>query len=238
MPLAGGENVKILIVEDEPLMRDGLRELFAGQGFTVLEAITGPEGLVKARDAKPDLVVLDGMLPGLSGFDVLRTLRAEGRTTPVVMLTARGTELDKVMGFQLGVDDYVTKPFSVLELLGRVQAVLRRTRGPMAPVPAGPAALTIGLAEADFERLELRKDGLRVELPARAVELLQALAAHDGRIVGREALIDQVWGADQAIQGRRVDNLVVLLRQAIEPDPTAPVHLLTVHGRGYRLVLG
>ena len=223
-------------------MRDGLRELFAGQGFTVLEAATGPEGLVKARDAKPDLVVLDGMLPGLSGFDVLRTLRAEGRATPVVMLTARGTELDKVMGFQLGVDDYVTKPFSVLELLGRVQAVLRRTRGtgPMAsaPAPAGPAALTIGLAEADFERLELRKDGVRVELPARAVELLQALAAHDGRIVGRDALIDQVWGADQAIQGRRVDNLVVLLRQAIEPDPAAPVHLLTVHGRGYRLVLG
>lgn len=229
---------RILIVEDEPLMRDGLRELFAGQGFTVLEATTGPEGLVKARDARPDLVVLDGMLPGLSGFDVLRALRAEGRATPVVMLTARGTELDKVTGFQLGVDDYVTKPFSVLELLGRVQAVLRRTRGsaPLPAAPAGPARLAIGRAEADFERLELRREGALVDLPARAVELLRALAAHDGRILSRDALIDQVWGPDHDIQGRRVDNLVVLLRQAIEPDPASPVHLLTVHGRGYKLI--
>lgn len=228
---------RILIVEDEPLMRDGLRELFAGQGFTVLEAATGPEGLVKAREAHPDLVVLDQMLPGLSGFDLLRTLRAEGRATPVVMLTARGTELDKVMGFQLGVDDYITKPFSVLELLGRVQAVLRRTRGPGPPPgAAAPAPCTIGAAEADFERLELRKDGVRVDLPARAVELLAALVAQDGRIVSRDALIDQVWGPEHEIQGRRVDNLVVQLRQALEPDPAHPVHLLTVHGRGYRLV--
>lgn len=225
---------RILVVEDEPLMRDGLRELFAGQGFEVIEAATGPEGLLKGREARPDLIVLDVMLPGLSGFDVLRALRAEGRLTPVIMLTARGTELDKVSGFQLGVDDYVTKPFSVMELLGRVQAVLRRTAAP--PV-AAPAALGVGLVEADFARLELRRDGVRLDVAERAIELLQVLVAAEGRILSRDELIDKVWGADQAIQGRRVDNLVVVLRQALEPDPAEPVHLLTVHGRGYRLLM-
>jgi two-component system alkaline phosphatase synthesis response regulator PhoP len=223
----------VLVVEDEPLMLQGIRLLLAGKGYEVIEATTGSEALVKAGAAHPDLILLDVMLPGLSGFDVLRTLRGQGLRTPVIMLTAKSAELDKVMGFELGVDDYVTKPFSVLELLGRVQAVLRRA----APVEAPPPpALSLGGVEVDFQRLELRRDGERQDLPERALEVLRVLVEADGQIVSRDRLIDVVWGQDQAIQGRRIDNLVVKLRQALESNPAEPVHLLTVHGRGYRFV--
>jgi DNA-binding response OmpR family regulator len=224
---------RILVVEDEALMLQGLRHMLTSQGYEVLEAMTGPEALIKATAAGPDLILLDVMLPGLSGFDVLKALRGEGHRTPVIMLTSRGTELDKVLGFQLGVDDYVTKPFSVLELLGRVEAVLRRA----APVtPTAPAALALGEVEIDFQRLQLRREGQVVDLPERALELLRVLVEADGQIVSRDGLIDRVWGVDQAIGGRRVDNLVVKLRQALERDPALPRHILTVHGRGYRFV--
>ncbi|MDB5097717.1 MAG: response regulator transcription factor [Cyanobacteria bacterium RYN_339] len=224
---------RILVVEDEALMMQGLRHLLTSRGYEVIEAVTGPEALIKASAARPDLLMLDVMLPGLSGFDVLKALRGEGNRTPVIMLTSRGAEMDKVLGFQLGVDDYVTKPFSVLELLGRVEAVLRRA----APAQvAAPEALALGEVEVDFQRLQLRREGQAVELPERAIELLRVLVEADGQIVTRDGLIDRVWGVDQAIGGRRVDNLVVKLRQAIEADPAMPRHILTVHGRGYRFV--
>jgi DNA-binding response OmpR family regulator len=227
-------SARILVVEDEALMLQGLRHLLAGRGYEVIEAVTGPEALIKASAARPDLILLDVMLPGLSGFDVLKALRGEGHRTPVIMLTSRGAEMDKVLGFQLGVDDYVTKPFSVLELLGRVEAVLRRA----APAtPPAPPALALGPVEVDFHRLQLRREGQLVDLPERAIELLRVLVEADGQIVSRDGLIDRVWGADQAIGGRRIDNLVVKLRQAIEADPGEPRHILTVHGRGYRFVL-
>ncbi len=228
-------SARILVVEDEAPVRRGLVDLLAAQGHVVLAAETGPEGLVKAREGRPDLVILDVMLPGQDGFSVLRELRAAGFDVPVLMLTARGAELDKVTGFALGVDDYVTKPFSMLELLGRVAALLRRGGGKLAPA-AGPAALTLGEVAIDLRRLEARRDGRTLELPARAIELLAALARADGAPVSRDQLLDEVWGADHAANPRTVDNLVVRLRQAIEPDPAAPVHLVTVHGKGYRLV--
>jgi DNA-binding response OmpR family regulator len=227
-------SARILIVEDEADVLMGLEDLLRAKGHEVLSATTGPEGLTKAVAAAPDLILLDVMLPGLSGFEVLRKLRAAGHVTPVILLTARGAEVDKVLGFELGVDDYVTKPFSILELMGRIGAVLRRTGAGRA---AGPAALSLGEAEVDFERLELRRAGRPVELPQRAIAMLRVLAVADGRVVSRDQLIDEVWGRDQALNTRTIDNMVVRLRQAIEPDPEQPRHLLTVHGRGYRLVL-
>jgi len=207
-------STRILIVEDEAPVRAGLVDLLQAKGFEVLAAETGPEGLAKARAARPDLVLLDVMLPGTRGYDV-------------------GAELDKVLGFELGADDYVTKPFSILELMGRIQAVLRRTAP---PAPRELAPLTLGVVTVDFQRLELRRAGKRVELPTRALEVLEALARANGRIMSRDALLDAVWGRDQVVNPRTVDNLVVKLRQAIEVDPDRPHHLLTVHGRGYRFV--
>lgn len=224
---------RVLIIEDEPPVLRGLVDLFSAKGYEVVTAETGPEGLIKAASARPDLVLLDVMLPGLSGFDVLRAMRARQIRTPVVMLTAKGAEIDKVLGFELGVDDYLTKPFSILELLGRVQAVLRRS-APRSPDVQPP--LSLGDVEVDFASLELRKAGTRQALPERAIELLAVLDRAGGRIVSRNELIDAVWGADQALNPRTVDNLVLKLRQALEPDPNAPVHLLTVHGRGYRFL--
>lgn len=215
-------------------MRRGLRLLLASRGYEVIEAETGPQALVKAREARPDLVLLDVMLPGLSGFDVLQTLRADALHTPVILLTAKGTELDKVLGFSLGVDDYVTKPFSSLELVGRIEAVLRRCRATVAQSPL-PPALDVGGCEVDFGRMEVRRDGSVVPLPPRAIEVLAALARADGRVVSRDALCNQVWGAEGG-SPRTVDNLVVKLRQALEDSPGEPRHVLTVHGQGYRLV--
>lgn len=227
---------RILVVEDEAPVRRGLVDLLAAQGHAVLEAATGPEGLVKAREGRPDLVILDVMLPGQDGFAVLRDLRATGSRVPVLMLTARGAELDKVTGFALGVDDYVTKPFSMLELLGRVGALLRRAAPPPAAPAEGPAALRLGEVAIDLRRHEATRAGLPLDLPGSAYDLLAALARADGAPVGRDRLLDEVWGPDHAANPRTVDNLVVRLRQAIEPDPAAPVHLVTVHGKGYRLV--
>ncbi len=228
---------RILVVEDEAPVLQGLVDLLAAKGFDVVSATTGPEGLTKASAAHPDLILLDVMLPGLSGYDILRTLRAQGAQMPVVMLTAKGAEIDKVLAFELGVDDYVTKPFSILELLGRIQAVLRRTRGGSAkpPAPAGP--LRLGDVEVDFSHLEIRRRGRPMAISHRAFTLLAALAAAEGQILSRDRLIDAIWGPDQVANYRSIDNLVVKLRRAIEADPQNPRHLLTVHGTGYRLVV-
>jgi DNA-binding response OmpR family regulator len=218
---------RILVVEDEAAMRRGLSLLLGSRGFTVLEAETGPEALVKARQAAPDLILLDVMLPGLNGFDVLQTLRSEGLETPVILLTAKGAELDRVMGFSLGVDDYVTKPFSSLELVGRIEAVLRRCR--TAP-RALPPVLALGACEVDFGRMLVLRDGQAVKLPGRALAILAALAQAEGRVVTRDAL------CTDGCSPRTVDNMVVKLRQVLEERPDEPRHLLTVHGQGFRLV--
>lgn len=227
-------SARVLIVEDEAPVLQGLVDLLTAKGYEVLSASTGPEGLIKAREAGAQLILLDVMLPGLSGFDVLRALRRDGADTPVIMLTAKGSEVDRVLGFELGVDDYVTKPFSLLELLGRIQAVLRRSR----PQPeATPRAIAWDDVRVDFDRLELRRGDRPVVLPPRALEVLRVLAGARGAIVSRDRLLDEVWGADQEVNPRTVDNLVVKLRQAIEPEPEQPRRLLTVHGRGYRLLV-
>lgn len=225
--------VRILVAEDEAPMRRGVGILLQAKGYEVLEAANGAEALVKAHAARPDLLVLDVMMPGKTGFEVLQALRAAGSATPVIMLTAKGTEADKVLGFALGVDDYVTKPFSALELLGRIEAVLRRCRPQAAP---DLQALRVGVAEVDFAKLEVRRAGRVVDLPVRALDVLFALAKAEGRVVARDDLLDAVWGGD-AVNPRTLDNVMVKLRQAIEPEPDRPMHLLTVRGRGYRLAI-
>jgi DNA-binding response OmpR family regulator len=223
---------RILVVEDEPAMLKGLLDVLAVKGYAAEAATRGDEGLEKARAGGWSLILLDGMLPGLSGFEVLKALRAAGDATPVIMLTAKNTEMDKVLGFELGVDDYVTKPFSIMELLGRIQAVLRRG----APVAAPEVAATrVGAAEADFKAYALRRDGAACDVPAKAIDILKVLVERKGQVVSRDALIDAVWGKDEFINERTVNNLVVKLRQAIENDPASPRHLVTIHGVGYRL---
>lgn len=216
----------ILLVEDEPAVAVGLVDVLQVKGYEVVHVATGEEAL-QARAA--DLVLLDATLPGMTGFDVLRQLRARGDRTPVIMLTARATEMDRVLGFELGVDDYVTKPFSLLELLGRIGAVLRRTQ------TVTSTLLRFGDVSLDLERFTV--DGRDATLPAKAFQVVKLLAARNGQVVTRDELMDEVWGADEAITLRTLNNLVVKIRQVIEAHPEEPVFLKTVHGVGYRLTL-
>ncbi|MBU6429688.1 MAG: response regulator transcription factor [Cyanobacteria bacterium REEB65] len=227
----------ILVVEDEAAIRRGLTEVLEAKGHQVATAGNGIDGLQQATrsDRRPDLVLLDVMLPGMGGFEVLRAIRSQAPTLPVIMLTAKSQEVDKVQGFDLGVDDYVTKPFSVLELLGRVSAVLRRTRGAPADDPVG--VLAIGAAIVDFDRMLLCRDGLNRELAAKGFDLLKCLVRHKGGVVNRDIIMDEVWGQDSLLNTRTIDNYIVKLRQLLEPDPLNPRHLHTVHGAGYRLEL-
>lgn len=227
--------MRLLIVEDEASMMRGLVDVLSVKGYAVETATTGDGGWAMASQGGYDLLLLDVMLPGLSGFDVLRQLRAKGDRTPVILLTAKNTELDKVLGFELGVDDYVTKPFSMLELLGRIGAVLRRA-APVETGAAGPAGqVRFGPVVVDLQRYTATTGDRSLELPAKAIAILSELVRHSGRVLSRDALIDAVWGQDEYINQRTVTNLVVKLRQAIEPDPDHPRYLKTVHGVGYRL---
>lgn len=224
---------RILLAEDEDELRAGLATALAAQGHEVLEACTGQEALTKARLGQPDLLLLDLMLPAPDGFAVLASLRAEGRALPVIVLSAKGAELDKVRGFALGADDYVTKPFGLLELLGRIQAVLRRS-APSAPT--APRQLAWGDWVVDFDQGQAQRAGQALELPERALDLLAVLVQAQGKPVSRDALIDATWGVGAAVHPRTVDNLVVRLRAALEADPSQPTVLLTAMGKGYRWV--
>jgi DNA-binding response OmpR family regulator len=220
---------RILIIDDEPEMVRGLEDNLRFEGYQTLSATNGTDGLDLALREGPDLVLLDIMMPRLSGWDVLRGLRAKQRDLPVIMLTARGEEVDRVLGLELGADDYVTKPFSLRELLARVRAVLRRP---------GPRQRMETFAFGDI-RLHVRerqvfKAGREVRLTRKEFELLHYLAEHPGEVITRDRLLDEVWGYEQFPTTRTVDTHVLRLRQKLERDPEHPVHLLTVHGQGYR----
>jgi two-component system alkaline phosphatase synthesis response regulator PhoP len=223
---------RILVIEDEPQMRLGLRDNLELEGYEVETAIDGNEGLAKAATFSPDLVLLDVMLPKKNGFDVCRELRARASSTPIVMLTARSAETDKVLGFELGADDYVTKPFSITELLARVRAVLRRA----GTQPAHTDAIRIGDLEVDFKLHQARRGKERVEFTAREFDLLRYLVEHTGRVVTREQILNEVWGYEEFPTTRTIDNFVAKLRQKIETLPHAPEHILTIHGSGYKFV--
>lgn len=227
----------ILLVEDEDSIAVGLVDVLRVKGYQVDREADGVLGLERARGGDYDLLLLDVELPSLNGFEILKTLRAEGSEVRVVMLTARKTEMDRVLGFELGVDDYVTKPFSLLELLGRIQALLRRSPGLVEEAPRSSARLVFGPTTVELEKFSVTRGEQEMTLPARAFDILKALAQKRGEVVTRDQLMDDVWGPEEAITLRTLNNLIVKIRQAIEVRPDQPEYLKTVHGVGYRLDL-
>ena len=223
---------KILVVEDEPNMVAGLRDNFEFEGYEVITARDGVEGLQRALDESPDLVVLDVMMPRLSGLEVCRQLRAKRASIPIIMLTARGQEVDKVVGLELGADDYVTKPFSIRELLARVKAILRRT----AVIPKDQDRHSFGDVEVDLQRCRVLRSGKALDISSTEFELLKYFICHTGETLSRDRLLEDVWGYDNYPTTRTIDTHLVRLRQKLEPDPEQPQYFLTVHGTGYRFV--
>ena len=224
--------VKVLIIEDEPNMIVGLKDSCEYEGYEVSVARNGKEGLEKASTEKVDIILLDVMLPLMSGIDVCRTLRTRGIETPIVMLTARGQEMDKVVGLEVGADDYVTKPFSIKELLARIRAHLRRAAKEVVKLEG----FAFGDIELNFKKYTACKRGQVLELSAREFEILHYLIRHRGEIVTRDQLLDEVWGYDSTPVTRTVDNHIARLRQKIEQDPSKPQHIITVHRLGYRFI--
>jgi DNA-binding response OmpR family regulator len=219
----------ILVVDDEPTLRETLAEALEADGFQVVTAADGREALARFREHRPDLVLLDLMLPELSGIEVCRIIRHESGV-PILMLTARSSELDKVVGLELGADDYVTKPFSLRELTARIRALLRRTDQ---PAPDGPAMATVGDLTVDMAGHRLLRGGEPVPLKPKVFELLAFLVRHPGQVFSREQLLAQVWGYNYAGETRTVDVHVHWLRAAIEPEPESPAYVQTVRGVGY-----
>ncbi len=219
----------ILVVDDEPTLRETLAEALDADGFRVITAADGREALAQFREHRPELVVLDLMLPELSGVEVCRILRQESGV-PILMLTAKSSEIDKVLGLELGADDYVTKPFSLRELTARIRALLRRTEQ---PVVEGPATVGLGDLTVDLAGHRVLRDGAQVPLKPKVFELLAFLLRHPGQVFSREQLLENVWGYDYAGETRTVDVHVHWLRTAIEPEPSAPTLIQTVRGVGY-----
>ena len=224
---------RVLVVEDEAGLRLTLSDRLASEGYAVDLAIDGEAGLAEAASGAYDVIVLDVMLPRINGFDVCRELRKRGVTTPILMLTARGQVVDKVVGLKLGADDYLTKPFEAIELMARLEALLRRR--PQVP-PAGAETFRFGDIHIDFRRAEVTRAGMPLELSAREFKLLRHFIAHRGATLSREALLSDVWGYDETPLTRTVDVHVAGLRQKIEVNPKSPEHLLTIHGLGYKFV--
>ena len=222
----------ILIVEDEPDLREGLALNLSAEGFDVDTAATGTEGLEKARGGAHAIILLDLMLPGMPGLDVLRALRTEGLPTPVIVVSAKDAQTDKISCLDAGADDYVTKPFSLEELAARIKAVLRRSQEPTEEEPSGIhrfPGLTI-----DFRRFTVTRDGVEHQLSRFESEILRTLVARRGEVVTRRDLLMQVWGYKNVPHTRTVDNHVARLRKKVEDNPDSPVHVVTVHGIGYR----
>ncbi|MGH8969183.1 MAG: winged helix-turn-helix domain-containing protein [Actinomycetes bacterium] len=221
---------RILVVEDEESLSDPLSYMLRKEGFEVALADTGPAALEEFDRRGADLVLLDLMLPGLSGTEVCRALRARS-SVPVIMLTAKDSEVDKVVGLELGADDYVTKPYAARELVARIRAVLRRRAEPEDLVPA---AVEVGPVRMDVERHVVSVSGERVSLPLKEFELLELLLRNAGRVLTRGQLIDRVWGADYVGDTKTLDVHVKRLRAKVEPDPATPRHIVTVRGLGYK----
>ena len=219
---------RLLVVEDEPGIAFALDADLQSEGYEVTLATTGDEALRAARAETFDLVLLDVMLPGKDGFEVCRELRRSGFKAPILMLTAKAQEAEKVMGLELGADDYITKPFSPRELRARIKAALRRSAGDATEV------FRFGDAEVDFARCEVRRRGAAIELSALEFKLLTAFVRSRGRVLTREQLLDAAWGRDVSLNDRVVDNHIVSLRRKIEPDPAQPRFLVNIRGLGYR----
>jgi DNA-binding response OmpR family regulator len=225
---------RVLVVEDDQAMGVALRDGLSYEGYDVLLATTGPEGLRLARQCRPEVMLLDVMLPGISGLDLCKRLRTEGSTVPIVMLTARGQEIDKVLGLRLGADDYVTKPFSFLELLARLEAVTRRAGRDAGERADGTDTFSFGSVCVDFAHHDARRAGARIDLTPREFRLLAFFVQHRGEVVTRDQLLAAVWGYSAIPFTRTVDVHIAKLRKKVEDNPEDPHHILTVHGMGYK----
>ncbi len=226
---------KILIVEDEPNMRMGLKDNLEFEGYKVDVAINGEEGLNKIKSESYNLILLDVMLPKMSGFDVCKTVRKDGIQTPIILLTAKGEEIDKVLGLELGADDYVTKPFSLRELLARIKAILRR--GESSIQSDVQTEINIGKLKIDFKNYSAFTDDMQVQMSHKEFEILHHFWKKRNSAVSREELLSQIWGYDDTPTTRTVDNFIMKLRNRIEKDPNHPHILITVHGIGYKLIV-
>jgi two-component system alkaline phosphatase synthesis response regulator PhoP len=226
--------MKILLVEDEPGLILTLTDRFKSEGYDVVSAADGDAALKIATAEKFDLIVLDDMLPKKNGYDVCRDLRQKGINTPILMLTAKGETIDKVLGLKLGADDYLTKPFEVIELLARIEALMRRS--PATANGRGDASFAFGDVSIDFKRAEVLRAAGPLDLSAMEFKLLQFLIENRGTVHSRDALLDAVWGYDAMPTTRTVDVHIAWLRQKLEPNPKHPQYIQTVHGLGYKFV--
>ena len=224
----------LLLVEDDPAITVGLQDALESEGFEVTIERDGEGGLKAAQRGEYDCMILDLMLPLMNGRDVCRQLRAEHNNIPILILTSKGEESDIVLGLEIGADDYVTKPFSVAELVARIRALLRRRQ---VLQEESTQTLDFGNVHVDYNRMECTVDGKNVHMSVRELEVLRFLASNEGTIVTRDMLLDKVWGYDSFPTTRTVDNYILSLRKKLEHDPARPKHILTVHSKGYRFTL-
>lgn len=224
---------KILIIEDDPGISLGLKDEFESEGYVVVAADDGEKGLEAARNQKPGLIILDIMLPVLDGYEVCKRLRMEGNRTPIIMLTVKDKEIDKVLGLELGADDYVTKPFSLRELLARAKAIFRRTEERLEEL----ATYSFGQIELDFKKYEATKKGEILDLTPLEFHLLKLLIKKKGEVLTRDDFLDGVWGEDNlTVSDRTVDSHIANIRKKLEDDPSNPKHIISVRGVGYKFV--
>ena len=224
---------QILIVDDEPSMRLGLKDNLELEGYLVELAEDGEEGLLKIENGIFDLIVLDIMMPKISGFDVCKKMRADGNNTSVIFLSAKGEELDKVLGLEFGADDYITKPFSVRELLARIKAILRRNRS----TRQSTITTTIGKLTFDFQSFSVFENQKPITMSYKEFEIIHFLWNHKNETVSRDKLLDSIWGEHVYTTSRTIDNFIMKLRNKIEFDPNKPQLIISIHGVGYKLII-
>ena len=224
---------KVLIVEDDPGISLSLKDEFESLGYTVIKTDNGQKGLTIARQESLDLIILDLMLPGMDGYEVCRELRNEGNRMPIIMLTAKNKEIDKVLGLELGADDYVTKPFSLRELMARVRAVLRRTTERIEDIDT----YCFGQIELDFKKYEATKRGKKMDLTPLQFQMLKLLIQKKREVISRDEFLDEIWGRDNVwISHRTIDSHIANIRKKIEDDPSHPSHILSIRGVGYKFI--
>jgi DNA-binding response OmpR family regulator len=224
---------RILIIEDEQDLIKGLKLNLSDEWYDVDSAINGVEGIRKAIEGKPDLIILDIMLPEMDGFEVCRNLRKKNIEIPIIMLTAKGEEIDKILGLEMGADDYITKPFSIRELLARIKARLRHSEREGNAIPR---QYSFNDVEIDFTQYTVKHKGKELELTSLEMEILKYFVVHRGEVISRNDLLDKIWGYSSYPTTRTIDNHILKLRKKIEEDPSHPKYILSVYGGGYRFI--